>query len=190
VQQEPAAASPSPGPAIAAAIRREREQARLSITELARRAGIAKSTLSQLESGTGSPNVETLWALAVALDVPFSQLVDPPAAQVRVVRAGQGPRVPSEHANYAGTLLSAGSPRGRRDIYVIELSAGAVRRADPHISGSVEHLVVAEGRIRVGPTNNPIELDPGDYASFPGDVPHFYEALTPHAWWFLVMDHR
>jgi DNA-binding XRE family transcriptional regulator len=62
---------------IAAALRRERDRAGLSLTELARRAGIAKSTLSQLESGVGNPSVETLWSIGVALGVPFSRLVEP-----------------------------------------------------------------------------------------------------------------
>ncbi|EMF5056428.1 helix-turn-helix transcriptional regulator, partial [Serratia marcescens] len=35
---------------LSAAIRRERERLNLSVTELAKRAGIAKSTLSQLEA--------------------------------------------------------------------------------------------------------------------------------------------
>src|SRR5512146_3351275 len=83
---------------IARALRRERTRAGLSLTELAKRAGIAKSTLSQLEAGTGNPSVETLWALGVALGVPFSRLVEPAAPPVRVVRAGAGPRVPSEQA--------------------------------------------------------------------------------------------
>jgi len=48
---------------IAASLRRERRRTGLSLTEVARRAGIAKSTLSQLESGTGNPSVETLWAI-------------------------------------------------------------------------------------------------------------------------------
>ena len=48
---------------IARSIRRERERVGLSLSELAKQAGIAKSTLSQLESGTGNPSVETLWAL-------------------------------------------------------------------------------------------------------------------------------
>src|SRR5215813_576417 len=91
---------------IAASLKRERERAGLSLTEVARRAGIAKSTLSQLESGTGNPSVETLWALGVALGVPFSQLVEPPAPQIRVVRAGEGPRIHSDHADFTGILLS------------------------------------------------------------------------------------
>src|SRR5213080_4152616 len=102
---------------IAASLRRERRRSGLSLTELARRAGIAKSTLSQLESGSGNPSVETLWALGVALGVPFSVLVEPPAPAVHVIRAGEGPVVASERADYRATLLSASPPGARRDIY-------------------------------------------------------------------------
>lgn len=179
----------SPHPLIAAALRREREQAGLSITQLARRAGLAKSTLSQLEAGTGNPSVETLWALAVALGVPFSQLVADPTPRVRVTRAGEGPRLRAEAAEFVGTLLAAGSHRARRDLYVLELGPDAVRQAQPHIPGSVEHLVVAAGRLRTGPTDAPVELAPGDYVSFPGDVPHHYQALSPGTWAVLMMEH-
>lgn len=175
---------------IAAALRAERELARLSLTELARRAGIAKSTLSQLEAGLGNPSVETLWALGVALGVPFSRLVEPPTPPVRVVRAGQGPRIPSDQSQFTGTLLAAGSPHARRDVYVIELEPGPARAADPHIPGTVEHLIVANGRIRTGPTDAPVELGPGDYAALPGDVAHTYQALERGTWAVLVMEHR
>src|SRR6201999_1742649 len=85
---------------IAAAIRRERERAGISLSELAKRAGLAKSTLSQLESGTGNPSVETLWSLGVALGVPFSALVDPPKPTVTVIRSGEGPVIASQQATY------------------------------------------------------------------------------------------
>jgi transcriptional regulator with XRE-family HTH domain len=174
---------------IAAAVRRERERAGLTLTELARRAGLAKSTLSQLEAGTGNPSVETLWALGVALGVPFSQLVSEPAGRVEVVRAGQGRRLRAEHADFTGTLLAAGSRHSRRDLYVIEVGPGAVRQAQAHTPGSVEHLLVAAGRLRAGPAAAPVDLDPGDYLSFPGDAPHQYEALAPGTWAVLVMEH-
>ncbi|HLT11868.1 MAG TPA: helix-turn-helix domain-containing protein [Micromonosporaceae bacterium] len=186
------ARSPAGGPplaTIAAALRRERERAGLSLTEVARRAGISKSTLSQLEAGVGNPSVETLWALGVALRVPFSQLVDPPAPQVRVIRAGEGPRIPSESAGAVATLLAAGSPHSRRDLYVLEQEPGAVRSAEPHIPGSIEHVVVAAGRMRAGPADGPVELGPGDYASFRGDLPHVYEVLEPGTWAVLMMEH-
>ncbi len=95
---------------IAAALRRERVRAGLSLSELAKRAGIAKSTLSQLEAAGGNPSMETLWALAVALGVPFSALVEPPAPRVQVIRAGEGPTVRSDRSSYVATLLSASPP--------------------------------------------------------------------------------
>lgn len=179
----------SPLGTIATALRRERDRAGFSLTELARRAGIAKSTVSQLEAGTGNPSVETLWALATTLQVPFSRLVDPPVAPVRVVRAGEGPAIPSETGNYTAVLLASCPPGARRDIYVISLEPGEPRKADSHIPGTVEHVVVTAGMISAGPAEAPVELEPGDYASFPGDVPHAYQALQPASAAVLVMEH-
>ena len=175
--------------AIAAALRRERERAGISIAELARRAGLAKSTLSQLEAGTGNPSIETLWSLGVALDVPFSRLVEPPQTPVRVVRAGEGPALRADEADFVARLLAAGAPHTRRDIYLMELEPGKSREAEAHIPGSVEHIVVGAGRILAGPAGETVELGPGDYITFPGDVPHHYEALED-SWAVLVMEHR
>jgi transcriptional regulator with XRE-family HTH domain len=174
---------------IAAALRRERERHGISLTELARRAGIAKSTLSQLEAGTGNPSVETLWALAVVLDVPFSRLVDPPAAPVQVLRAGEGIAIQSERAPFSGTLLAACPPGARRDLHVIAGEPGPARAADSHIPGTTEHLIVTSGRWRAGPVGGEVELGVGDYARFPGDRPHTYEALSPGCTAVLVMEY-
>ncbi|MFD7410810.1 helix-turn-helix domain-containing protein [Kitasatospora purpeofusca] len=174
---------------ISASIRRERERAGLSMAELARRAGIAKSTLSQLESGVGNPSVETLWALGVALDVPFSRLVDPPRPVVRVVRAGEGPVTHSERADYAATLLASCPPNARRDIYRIEAEPGETRASDPHMPGTVEHVLLGAGRALAGPTGAPVELGPGDYVSYPGDAPHVFRALAPGTLAVIVMEH-
>jgi transcriptional regulator with XRE-family HTH domain len=164
---------------IAVALRRERERHGISLTELARRAGIAKSTLSQLEAGAGNPSVETLWALAVVLEVPFSRLVDPPAEPVQVIRAGEGLAIRSEQAPFAATLLAACPPGARRDLHVMSAEPGAAREAHAHIRGTTEHVIVAAGRWRAGPAGGEVELGPGDYARFPGDRPHSYEALEP-----------
>jgi transcriptional regulator with XRE-family HTH domain len=179
----------TPLAAIAAALRRERARHDLSLTALARRAGVAKSTLSQLEAGTGNPSVETLWALAVALDVPFSRLVDPPTAPVHVLRAGEGIAIASEHAPFTGTLLAACPPGARRDLHVISAEPGAPRVADGHIPGTVEHMLITAGCWRAGPEGDEVELGVGDYARFPGDRPHRYVALSPGCAAVLVMEY-
>jgi transcriptional regulator with XRE-family HTH domain len=174
---------------IAHAVRRERQRAGLSLAEVARRAGIAKSTLSQLESATGNPSIETLWALSVTLDVPFARLVEPPSPQVRVVRAGEGPAVAAEHAAYTATLLASCPPNARRDLYLIAAQPGVPHRSDPHMPGVVEHVVIGTGRALVGMTGDPVELHPGDYIAYPGDEPHVFDALEPDTTAVMASEH-
>jgi transcriptional regulator with XRE-family HTH domain len=174
---------------IAASLRRERRRTGLSLTEVARRAGIAKSTLSQLESGTGNPSLETLWAICVALDAPFSRLLDPPRPRVLVIRADEGPTVSAAHASYQATLLAACPPGARRDVYRIAAEPGHPRSSDPHMPGVVEHVVLSSGRALVGVAGEPVELGPGDYICYPADLPHVFEALSPGTLAVLVSEH-
>ena len=71
----------------------------------------------------------------------------------------------------------------------MELHPGKSREAEAHLPGSVEHVVVAAGRILAGPAGGPVELGPGDYITFPGDVPHHYRALED-SWAVLIMEHH
>jgi transcriptional regulator with XRE-family HTH domain len=178
----------SPVAFIADAVRRERTRAGVSLSELARLAGIGKSTLSQLEAGTGNPSVETLWALSVALKVPFSALVEPPRPRVQVVRLGDGTATRSGAADYAVTLLSSCPPNARRDLYRIVAQPGADRTSDPHLAGTVEHLIVGSGRALVGPSHELVELNPGDYITYPGDAPHVFRALEPDTTATMVVE--
>ncbi|HWG65051.1 MAG TPA: XRE family transcriptional regulator [Streptosporangiaceae bacterium] len=182
-------AAPPPGliGQIATSIRRERVRAGLSLTELAKRAGIAKSTLSQLESASGNPSVETLWAIAAALGLPFSRLVDPPAATVQVIRVGEGPVTYAERSAYAATVLSTCPPGARRDIFRIQAEPGEPRISDPHPPGTTEHVVLSTGRALVGPADEPAELGPGDYITYPGDAPHIFRALDSGTAAVMVM---
>ena len=192
-----AASSPVAAPAptgaplelIAASLRRERRRTGLSLTEVARRAGIAKSTLSQLESGTGNPSLETLWAICVALDAPFSRLLDPPRPHVQVIRADEGPTVSAAQADYQATLLAACPPGARRDVYRIAAEPGHARVSDPHMPGVMEHVVLSAGRALVGVASEPVELGPGDYICYPGDIPHVFEAVSTGTLAVLVSEH-
>jgi transcriptional regulator with XRE-family HTH domain len=174
---------------IAASIRRERARAGMSLSELARQAGIAKSTLSQLESGTGNPSLETLWALGVALGVPFSRLVDPARRGVRVIRAGEGLAVYAERASYAATLLASCPPGGRQDIYRVLAQPDEPRMSDPHMPATVEHVVMSTGRALVGPAGEPAEVAAGDYVTYPGDAPHMFRALEPDTTGVIILEY-
>jgi len=175
---------------LAHALRREREASGLSVSELSRRAGVSKATVSQLESGAGNPSVETLWAIGDALGVPFATLVDDPAPASRLIRFGEHAGVPSAASPYLATLLSAAPPGTRRDIYLLHAEPGPPRLSRPHPGGTTEHVVLLTGEALVGPVDAPEVLRPGDYLAYPGDVAHVFDARVAATSAVLVSELR
>jgi transcriptional regulator with XRE-family HTH domain len=175
--------------AVAANVRRLRQQAGLTLADLAAASKLGKSTLAQLESGKGNPSVETLWAIAAALAVPFARLVEEQRPALRVVRASEVPPVMSEETpGWAGRVLATTDRRGPFELYALDLRAGTARHAAPHHAGVVEYVLVVGGRLRAGPAGQAVELSPGDLVSFTADTPHDYEAIEDtHA--VLVMSY-
>jgi quercetin dioxygenase-like cupin family protein len=58
------------------------------------------------------------------------------------------------------------------------------------MAGVVEHVVLSRGRACVGPTQAPVELEPGDYISYPGDASHVFQALVPGTIAVMLSEHR
>lgn len=169
--------SPTPRAQVAAAVRRERQRAGLTLSEVARRAGIGKSTMSGLEAGTANPSLETMWALAAALDIPLSRLLDPPQHEVALLRTKDMPSLASTASNYVATLLSTSPANARRDIYLIQSEPGEPRISRPHPAGTIEHIIVGRGAVQIEVLGETYELHAGDYLTYPGDQPHTYTAL-------------
>lgn len=131
-----------------------REQAGLSLSELARRSGLSKGALSQLEAAQGNPTVETLWALAQALDVPFSDLTaERGAPEVVVVRAANGDWISG--TPIASRLLHRASSPAMSELHQILVQPGGPRLSRPHPRGLTEHVVLHSGSLRVGPADGP-----------------------------------
>ena len=173
---------------VAKALVRERRKTGLSMAEIARQANIAKSTLSQLESGIGNPSLETLWALSIALKVPFSKLIEPAQDKVQLIRKGGGLKIESEHADYTSLLLSACPASARRDIYQILVQPGESRHSSPHMPGVIEHIILTQGCALVGLLNQEEKLFPGDYISYPGDQDHIFNALEENTEAIIIME--
>ena len=173
---------------VALLIKKERKRLGISVSELSRRASLAKSTLSQLEAGTGNPSVETLWSIANALNVPVSNLIDPPKDGVVVVRADEGETTYANNADY-GAVLLANCPRNmKRDIYRITVQPGTPHISKAHPSGTKEHLILISGKATLGPINETKEIQIGDYITYPADIEHTFEAILPDTTAVLIIE--
>ncbi|MFC8827344.1 helix-turn-helix domain-containing protein [Streptomyces sp. NPDC057137] len=163
---------------VARNMRTLREQRGLSLNELARQAGLSKQTLSNVEQGGGNPTVETLFSVATALGVPVTRLV---AEQEQVMTVQRGGEVVWQQADgYETRSLDHVYGSGVIENYLLRLPAGADSPglSEAHPVGTLEHLYVISGHVRVGPADCPVELAAGDFVRYPGDRPHVYVSLN------------
>ena len=146
----------------------------LSLSELARATGMSKATLSGIENGRANPTLETLATLAGALQIPLVELLeDARAGEIRIVRAAR-PRA----ARPRRVLAASWTPSrcaARSSVAELSLQAHEARERGALAGGARAHVYVIRGKLIAGPVERVTELGPGDYASFPADVPHTYE---------------
>ncbi|GAB3477474.1 XRE family transcriptional regulator [Nocardiopsis coralliicola] len=168
-------------------LRALRERAGMSLSELGRTAGIAKGTLSQLESGSGNPTIETVFSLSNALGVPVSSLLtergDPDVVLVR----SAGLEVLSSNAVDLRMLRRMDVTERVLELYDQRVRPGERQHSEGHPGR--EHVVVTEGRLLFGPPDDPFLLEPGDYVCFPADRPHIYETVDEPVTSVLLLEY-
>ncbi|WP_238010688.1 helix-turn-helix domain-containing protein [Dactylosporangium sp. AC04546] len=154
--------------AVGRRLRRLREARGISLSALARSAGIGKATLSGLELGTRNPTLETLYAVAGALGVPLTALVLEPGAPATAAADVRGAAVEA-------TLLEVfDEPGVTFELLRMRVHPGVVQQSPPHAPGVTEHATVHAGVLRAGPAGAPLVAGPGEHISWAADVPHVY----------------
>jgi len=157
----------------------------LTLSALAEQAGVAKSTVSLIERGQGNPSIDTVWALALALGVPFASLFhdEAPTDDVSVVREGDAPVVATDNAGQEGDgfvmrHLLTRTGGDLIEIYTSVLGDGAVRNVTAHVSGLFQHVAVATGTVEVSGESFSEVVSQGDLISFRADRPHSYRVIA------------
>ena len=164
------------------AVKQRREAAGLSLRMLAMRSGISPSMISDIERGTKSPTLTTVARLAHALGVSAATLVEEgvgPAPRIQVLRRGEAGGGESPAPWESLGPATAGS---RIDFVRYQIPPATVLGPSAaHEAGTVEHVHVAVGTIRVTVGDETAELSAGDSCSCRTDVPHGVENPDPSA---------
>lgn len=158
-----------------AAARRRRG---MSLSDLASASKISKSTVHEIERGQANPRLDTLYAIATALDINLGDLIAEDAPRLRVTRADEGSVVTG--ASVTARLMQRVPQAGDVEVYDITLGPN-VQQSQPHRPGTTECLIVHSGTVEVGPADQPVVLHAGDSVWFPGDQIHSYRSVTDRA---------
>lgn len=164
---------------VAQALKERREQLGLTLRGLASKSGISSSMISDVERGAKSPTVATLSALAEALEISATELVENPAQR--------GGRIVVSRACERSEIVDP-STGARRDTYrpvLTKSKVELVRYVVPprtevgpfaaHAAGTIEHMHLAAGCIRAVFGSDVALLERGDWCTCIADTPHAFD---------------
>src|SRR5450755_95266 len=144
---------------------------------LARAAAVPRSTIANLESGTGNPSLVVLVKVAHALGVPIDELLASPRAMVRRWPAGE---VASRQKGRGVTMRDlVPEPVPDEMMEVLDFAPGAVMGGTPHLPGTREYFTCLDGRVILMIAGERHALETGDVLAFPGNLPHSYQNADP-----------
>ena len=160
-------------PMVGRRIRTRRQDRGLTLAAVSEASGLNIGYLSQVENDKASPSLETLAALAAALDVPIAWFLLDTSSAPRVVRGAERPvRVIAQGGEVQ--QVDAGLSR---DLAIFEATMAAGSTTGFHAHPGDEHHVVLSGRLRIRQGDTEVEAGPGDYVLLDGTLPHDVEVI-------------
>jgi transcriptional regulator with XRE-family HTH domain len=159
---------------LGANLRYVRERRALTQQQLAKLAGVPRSTVAQLETGSSNPTLAVLAQLAGALQLSIEELLSRPHARCQVFPKGSLPITNRGRDGQARLQKLLPDPIPGMEIDRIELRPGARMTGVPHRPGTREYLACESGKLTLVTSGERYELCPGDVAAFQGDQPHSY----------------
>lgn len=158
-------------------VRAGRRREGWTLDQLARRSGVSRRMLVNIEQGGTNPSIATLLRLADALGIGLPSLVDPTGEgsdPVVVRRAGEAPAVWTTPAGGAAVMVAGTDRPEVVELWDWRLGPDDVHRSDAHRTGARELLLVLSGTLELVVGDDEYRLRSGDSVTFDGALPHAY----------------
>ncbi|MES2308795.1 MAG: helix-turn-helix domain-containing protein [Verrucomicrobiota bacterium] len=170
-------------------IRKIRESSQISLTEIAKRAGMTKSTLSKIENGQTSSPISTLVAIASALGVKLSEFFKEPEAPPLFVltRKGKGKKLARDGSKfgYSYEALAVDYPNKPLEPFLLTISPGDKEGKFRH--GGQEFIYMLSGDVEMTLAETKVDLHPGDSFYFDPTQNHSLKLLSKKSATFLCL---
>ena len=173
-------------PAVGRQVKRWRHERGLTLAQVAERSGLNVGYLSQIENDKASPSLESLAALAAALDVPITWFLLDDSPPPRVVRAAdrrswEGP---------SGGRIEEVDGGVSRDLCIVLVRGMRGHSTGLHAHPGDEHHIMLQGRMRLTQGEHSVEVGPGDYLLWDASIPHDAEAIGDEEPVVLIVNTR
>lgn len=176
---------------IAYTLKSLRNQRGWSLDIAAKKTGVSKAMLGQIERGESSPTIATLWKIASGFDVSFSSFVEDKAPyQTNILH--RRPELQQLHKNDDKINVMTIFPFDellRFEVFIIELLPGCAHLSPAHQQDVIEHIIPVHGTIEVLVEDTWHTINQHEGFRFAANVPHGYRNLSQERALFHDMIH-
>jgi transcriptional regulator with XRE-family HTH domain len=150
---------------------------RLTIADLASRAGISAGMLSKIENGQTSSSLDTLFQIANALGVTISNLFrdfNTPTGGAQLIKNGEGMevvRAGTKRGHSYQLLAYDQGPKKVFDPFLVTINDKSEVFPDFEHTGT-EFIYLLEGKLRYRHGKQTYLMSPGDSLTFKGKIAH------------------
>lgn len=161
-------------------LRRLRTRRGHSLERLAKQSGVSRAMLGQIETGKSVPTIGLLWKVAIALNVPFANLLETTDARGTVLlRRKDSKLLTSSQGQFTSRALFPFDSGRRVEFYELRIAPLHREEAEAHAPGTRENLFVARGTVEVtAGSDRPVTVEEGDAILFDADVTHTYKNMV------------
>lgn len=144
--------------------------------QLAKIAGLPRSTVTYIESGVGNPSLQNLAKIAGALQITIEELLHRPRAGCQLIKASDV-KVIKKGGGLAEVFKLLPDPIPGTEVDRMEIAAGGRISGVPHVTHTKEYLIGVQGEVQVNIATQKFIVKSGDVLAFPGDQPHSYQNI-------------
>lgn len=151
-----------------------------TLEQLASLSGVSRSMLSQIERQAANPTLGVAFRIAQAFGMTLGDLVQSPqpGPRIDVIRASDRGSLFRDDEQCRIRTLSPLHLEKEVEFYELTLKPGGSLISTPHVAGTREFLAIETGAARVTSAAETVQLQPGDSAHYPADVPHRIDNLA------------
>jgi transcriptional regulator with XRE-family HTH domain len=153
-------------------IRALRQARHLTLRQLAERAGVTESFLSQVEREVTSPSIASVQKIARGLDLAIAELFTEEVPHGRLVRRGDRRRIAYPGLGAVDEFLTSGLD-GRMQVILSTIEPGGGTGDEPYAHDSDEEVVIVlSGRLELWVADERYILEEGDSVTYSSRLKH------------------
>lgn len=160
---------------ISSNLKKIRKDRSLSLENLAQMSGVSKSMLAQIERQESNPTVNTLWKIALALNISFTSLIEGEDEEIKIVKNSEITPLVEDEKRFILYPVFPYDNQSKFEVLFIEIEKDGISYSQAHDNETYEYIVVYQGKMAVKLNNEEYVLSAGESIKYQANVNHSYQ---------------